>query len=61
MGLKSGHTTSFTVDKLDFKTILVLVKHRQLRRAGETGGPVVDIDVSWVVRRCAPPCHTTCE
>ena len=52
MGLKSGHTTSYVIDKLDFRTILSLITHRQLRRAGENGGPVVDVDVSWVVRRC---------
>jgi hypothetical protein len=53
MGLKSGHTTSYTIDSLDFDTILTLIRNRQLRRAGENGGPVVDVDVSWVVRRCS--------
>jgi hypothetical protein len=51
MGLKTGHSTNYTINKLDFSTLKKLIKNRQLRRAGETGGPVVDFDVSWIIRR----------
>jgi hypothetical protein len=51
LGLESGRTTNYIIDKLDFNTILKLLQHRQLQRAGEEGVPIVDVDVTWVVRR----------
>jgi hypothetical protein len=52
MGLKSGHETNFSIDKLKIDNILVILQHRKLRRPSEHHlGPVVDIDASWVVRR----------
>jgi predicted DNA-binding protein YlxM (UPF0122 family) len=52
MGLKSGHKTNYKVVELLFSSIIFLAKHRSLRRLSDVGGPIVDIDASWVVRRC---------
>jgi hypothetical protein len=51
MGLDSGHTTNYVVEDLSFTLILLLLQQRKLRRLTSRGGPVVDVDASWVIRK----------
>jgi hypothetical protein len=52
MGLSCGHATNYTIDDLSFDNIITILQHRKMRRLQDPGGPVVDVDASWVVRRC---------
>jgi hypothetical protein len=52
MGLKTGHVTSYTIENLTLENLITLIVHRKLRRLDYPGRPIVDIDASWVIRRC---------
>ena len=55
MGLKCGHVINYVVNDLSFNDILEIMKLRCLRRNHINGSvpiPTVDIDASWIVRKC---------
>ena len=53
MGLKCGNSINYSINDIDFKSLMTIAKFRTTRRTALNGDttPVIDIDASWVIRR----------
>ena len=55
MGLKCGNSINYSLINLNMDQLMRLARYRMDRRASSSSGnrlPVIDMDASWIIRRC---------